>query len=226
MRGFDLGALLDELAQFFGRERPALSALGLLARDVHLHVLIGLAAAVALLAVFAFAGGLRFRALHSFDQVVAHPLGFFFGERIAFAALARLPNQLLEPIVERADLADAGHHVGAALANRREVMRRHLHERRFERFAGRVEIERRAHQHRAERLGMEPLEQRAIEAGDARRESAIAPREFGVDARRLASRISAPARPGSSNDATKLSIASTPVSPRSSKPGDVGELAA
>ena len=32
---------------------------------------------------------------------------------------------------------------------------------------------------------MEPIEERAIEAGDARRESAIASREFGVDARRL-----------------------------------------
>src|SRR5208337_2385832 len=108
LRGFDLGALLDELAQFFGRERPALSALRLFARDVHLHVLIGLAAAVAILAVFAFAGGLRFRAFHSFDQVVAHPLRFFFGEGVAFATLAGLSDQILEPIVERADLADAG----------------------------------------------------------------------------------------------------------------------
>ena len=149
LRGFDLGALLDELAQFFGRERPALSALRLLARDVHLDVLVGLAAAVALLAVLAFAGGLRFRSFHSFDQVVAHPLRFFFGERIAFAALARLPNQLLEPIVERADLADAGHHVGALRAHGCEVMRRHQHERRVEGFARRLEIERRAHQHRA-----------------------------------------------------------------------------
>ncbi len=79
LRGFDLGALLDELAQFLGRERPALSALRLLARDVHLDVLIGLAAAVALLAVFAFTGGLRFRAFHSFDQIIAHPLRFFLG---------------------------------------------------------------------------------------------------------------------------------------------------
>src|ERR1019366_5462886 len=31
LRRFELGALLDELAQFLGRERPALAALGLLA---------------------------------------------------------------------------------------------------------------------------------------------------------------------------------------------------
>src|SRR5208282_565571 len=136
LRGFDLGALLDELAQFLGRERPALAALGLLARDVHLNVLIGLAAAVAILAVLAFAGGLRFRALDSLDQVVAHPLGFFFAERIGLAAFARIPNQLLEPIVEGADLADAGHDVGAALANGSEVSRSHPHQLGIQPFAG------------------------------------------------------------------------------------------
>ena len=77
-------------------------------------------------------------------QVIAHALGFFFGERVAFAALARLPNQLLEPIVERTDLADAGHHVGALRAHGCEMMRCHQHERRVEGFARRFEIERRA----------------------------------------------------------------------------------
>src|SRR5208282_5628236 len=127
LRRFDLGTLLDELAQFLGRERPALAALGLLARDIHLNVLIGLAAAFAILSLAVFAAGLRFRAFDSLDQVVAHPLGFFFAERIVFAAFARIPNQLLEPVVEGADLADAGHDVGATLANGSEVSRSHPH---------------------------------------------------------------------------------------------------
>src|ERR1019366_4029755 len=41
------------------------------------------------------------------------------------------------------------------------------------------------HQHRAELLGMKPFEERAVEARDARRESAITTRQFGVDSRRL-----------------------------------------
>ncbi len=53
------------------------------------------------------------------------------------------------------------------------------------RLAGRLEIERRAHQHRAQRLGVKPIQQRAIEARDARRKSAITARQFGVDSRRL-----------------------------------------
>ena len=64
-------------------------------------------------------------------------------------------------------------------------MRRHPHERRFEHLAIGVEIERRAHEHRAERLGMEPIEQRTVEGRDARCKTAITSREFGVDARRL-----------------------------------------
>ncbi len=145
LRRLDLGALLDQLAQFFWRERPVLSPLGLLPRDVHLDILIGLATAIALLALFAFAGGLRLRAFHPFDQIIAHPFRVCVGKRITFAALASFFDQLLEPIVECADLLNAGHDVGVARANRSKVFASHADERRIESLAHPNQIERRAH---------------------------------------------------------------------------------
>ncbi len=121
----------------------------MLAGDVHLDILIGLAAAIALIAVFAFVSALRLRAFHSFDQIVAHPLRVGVGKRIAFAALASFFDQLLEPIVERADLLDAGHYIGAARANRGKVFAGHADESRIESIAHPDQVERRAHEHRA-----------------------------------------------------------------------------
>src|SRR5579864_4358666 len=67
---FDLYPLLEQLANLLGRERAAAAALGLLARNFHPHVLIGLAVAIVLGAfgTFAFAA---LGAVEVADKIVA-----------------------------------------------------------------------------------------------------------------------------------------------------------
>ena len=177
-------ALLQQLLQFFRRERLALAALGRFAGDLQVDVLVGLAAfrfAVAFLIAFArIAAGSFDRA----DEIVADLVGAF--ERISFAGLARLFDQILDPGVERARLPGAVEDVGARVAQRLEVHRGLRGESRGGVFIGRDEAERGAHQQRAERERIEPVHQREIEVLDPRREAAIVPAQFRIDAGRLA----------------------------------------
>ena len=188
--GFDLRTLLEQLANFLGTERAAAAALGLLARDFHLHVLIGLAVAVALGAfgTFAFAA---LGAVEVADKIVAQRVAVVI-EAFGCAGAARGGHQLLQPRVHRRGLTRAGQHVGAGLAQRREEFGGMPGESLRRRILAGFDLQRAAHQHRAERARVQLLDQRTVELGDTRSKAAIAPGHLAVDSR--ASRTAASGR--------------------------------
>src|ERR1700722_10262710 len=98
----ELGARLNQLAQFIGREGTATFALRL-ATGFHLDRLIGLTAVAATVVVFAAGNVAHVSLAGAAYQVIAH-LGGTVAERIAVGSFTRGAHQGLQPVVHRSDL--------------------------------------------------------------------------------------------------------------------------